>query len=128
MDHITSLVASLEEGNPVPISLSLSHTGASSLAGFVSGACHVPSDELFKDTFVSEDQSDHDELIALGPCSDDSYISPADVHHLGFEASFSGSPCQLDINFRSLVDKNDSISVDDFCCADASTHRFKPKH
>ena len=122
MDHIAALAASLEEGNPVPISLSLSHTGASSPVGFVSGACPMPSDDSSMDTFIFEDRSDHDDSISLGPCSDDPFISPTDVNHLRFEASFSGSSYPLDIDSIPLVDKNNSLTIDDVGCADVSIY------
>ena len=43
------------------------------------------------------------------------------MHHPGLDASFSGSSCQPNINSASLVDKTDSISIDDLCCTDVST-------
>ena len=68
MDHLVALAASLEEGNPAPISIPLSHTVSSSLADFLSGTCPVPSDDSSLDTFVSEDRGDHDDSIVHGPC------------------------------------------------------------
>ena len=121
MDHIATLVASLEEGNPIPVSLSFilycCLFYCRIFAWQYVTCCQVMT-RIYGYINVSEDRSNHDELIALGPCSDDSFISPADEHHLGFEASFLGSYYPLDIDSIPLVDKNNSLTIDDLGCAD----------
>ena len=76
LDHIAALAASLEEGNPVPISFSLSHTVSSSLQVVWVARVLCLSDDSSMDTFIFEDRSDHDDSIALGPCSDDPFSFP----------------------------------------------------